>query len=92
MISNGLLPLPMCHPPRNRWAPLVSIHILPRHRLPHEKEFLRAGPVVLLTQSSDVQPVRSAMGRDLNALDIQHYVLLWDSCVVNTFPPHSHFH
>ena len=31
------------------------------------------------------------MGRDLNALDIRHYVLLWDSSVVNTFPQHSHF-
>ena len=54
MVSNGLLPLPMPPPPRSRWAPLVSIHIMPRHSLPHEQEFLRAvvGPVVLLTRPS----------------------------------------
>ena len=71
----------------------MTIHIMPHHPHPNEVEFLQAmvGPVVLLTRPSDVQPVRSALGRDLNALDICHYMLLWDSSIVSTFPQRSHF-
>ena len=61
---------------------------------PSEVEFLQAmvGPVVFLNPPSDVKPVQCALGCDLNALDIRHYGILWDSTVVNTLPQHWKIH
>ena len=83
----------MPHPPTTRWAPRVTILVHPPRQDPSVLHLLHVHPepLVILTLTSEVQPLLRALPGPMKTLALRHHVLLWDASVVHTLPTRDRF-
>ena len=80
-------------PPTSCKAPRVTILVHPPGQDPSVVHLLQVHPepLVILTLTSEVQPLLHALPGPMNSLAIRHHVVLWDASVVHIAPSQDHF-